>query len=325
MRVLVTGITGFVGSHLAEFLLTQGVEVHGTERAASKTENLAAIQKKIALHVCDITDAVAVRGVLEKVKPERIFHLAAHSSVPSSLKSPAEALITNIVGQLNIFEAVRQLGLDPLIHIAGSAEVYGNVPAHEVPIKETCPFRPISPYGVSKATQELLAFQHVQSYKMKVVCTRGFPHTGPRQREQFVASNFAKQIASIEAGVQEPVIFVGNLEPVKDFADVRDVVKAYWLALEKGIPGEVYNICTGGGHKIRDIVDIYLKHSKAKVQIKEDPARKRSNDVPVLVGDGSKFLKQTGWRPAIPFEQTLVDLLNYWRERIVDKETAAKN
>jgi len=321
----VTGVTGFAGSHLAEFLLTQGAEVHGTERAGSKNDNLAAIEKKITLHVCDIADAAAVRGVLQKIKPDRIFHLAALSSVPASLKAPAEVLITNVMGELNIFEAVRHLGINPFIHIAGSAEVYGAVPPEEIPIKETCLFRPSSPYGVSKAAQDLLAFQYYHSYRLSVVRTRGFSHTGPRQAEQFVASNFAKQIASIEAQRQEPVISVGNLDAVRDFADVRDVVRAYWLALEKGVPGEVYNICTGRGHKIREIIDVYLKQSKAKVRIKEDPARKRPSDAPVLVGDGSKFGKQTGWKPVISFEQTLVDLLNYWREKIGAKETAAKD
>jgi len=317
MRVLITGITGFVGSHLAEFLLKRGdVEVYGIERWRSKTENIDHIKKDLTLLECDIRDASSVRKALEEFKPDRIFHLAAQSFVPTSWSAPAETLTTNIVGQLNIFEAVRHIGINPFIQIAGSSEEYGLVHENEVPMKETNPLRPLSPYAVSKVGQDLLAYQYYQSYTLNVVRTRGFNHTGPRRGEVFVCSNFAKQITMIEKGLQEPVIHVGNLDAKRDFTDVRDMIKGYWLSLEKGQPGEVYNVCSGKVYSIKETLDMLLGLTKAKIKIKQDPKRLRPSDVPVLSGDNTKFVKQTGWEPTIPFEKTLEDLLEYWRQRI---------
>ena len=317
MKVLITGITGFVGSHLAEFLLTKGgVELHGIERWRSKTENIDHVVDKLILHECDIRDASSVREVIEKVRPESIFHLAAQSFVLSSWRAPAETLTTNIIGQLNIFEAVRQIGINPLIQIAGSSEEYGLVHEDELPIKETNPLRPLSPYAVSKVGQDLLAYQYYQSYKLNVVRTRGFNHTGPKRGVVFACSNFAKQIAMIEKNLQEPVIHVGNLDAKRDFTDVRDMIRGYCLSLEKGQPGEVYNICSGKIYSIKEVLNMLLGFTKAKVEVKQDPGRMRPSDVPVLFGDNSKFVKQTGWSPTIPFEQTLKDLLDYWRDKI---------
>ncbi len=317
MRVLVTGIAGFVGSHLAEFLLEKGdVEIYGTLLPGIGIENVEPFKDKLCLRECDLKDAASVKKVMEEARPDRIFHLAAQAFVPASLANPADTLITNMVGQLNIFQAARELGLDPLIQIAASSDEYGLVSSREIPIKETTPLRPLNPYAVSKVMQDLLAYQYYQSYKLRAVRTRAFSHTGPRQGESFVASNFAKQVALIEAGKKEPVIHVGNLTAVRDFMDVRDVVKAYWLALSKGTPGDVYNICTGKGHKISEILNIYLKNTKVKIKIEKDPARMRQSDAPIYVGDASKFRKQTGWKPQIPFETALKDLLNYWRKEI---------
>lgn len=317
MRVLITGITGFAGSHLAEYLLERGdVEIHGMERWRSKTDNIDRIKSKLIMHECDLRDASSVRKVLETVRPDRVFHLAAQSFVPTSWKAPAETLMTNIVGQLNMFEAVRQIGINPRIQIAGSSEEYGLVLPEETPIREENPLRPLSPYGVSKVGQDLLAYQYHQSYGLNVVRTRGFNHTGPRRGEVFVESNFALQIARVERGVQEPIIKVGNLTTQRDYTDVRDMVRAYWLALEQGEPGDVYNLCSGVARSIQSVLDQLLRLSGVKVRIEQDPARMRPSDVALLQGDSTKFRTRTGWRPQIPWETTLRDLLEYWRERI---------
>ncbi|OQA91056.1 MAG: GDP-6-deoxy-D-mannose reductase [Elusimicrobia bacterium ADurb.Bin231] len=316
MKVLITGITGFVGSHLAEFLLSKGVEVHGIERWRSRTENIEDFQEKITLHECDIKDFHSVKNVISKVRPEKIFHLAAQSFVPTSWHAPQETLTTNIIGQLNIFEAVRDLGINPWIQLACSSEEYGMVLENEVPIKETNPLRPLSPYGVSKVAQDLLGYQYHESYKLNIVRTRAFNHEGPRRGDVFVTSNFAKQIAEIEKGIKSAVIYVGNLEARRDYTDVRDIVRAYWLSTEKCVAGEVYNICSGRDWRIGDMLDYLIGLSKTRVEVKQDPARMRPSDVQILLGDNTKFSKQTGWKPEIPFEKTLEDLLNYWRKKL---------
>ncbi len=316
MKVLVTGITGFVGSHLAEFLLKKGITVYGIERWRSKMDNVEHLEKKIHFLYCDIRDASAMREAIFKIKPDRIFHLAAQSFVPTSWVAPAETLVTNIIGQLNLFEAVRQSGLKPTIQIAGSSEEYGVVYPRELPVKETNPLRPLSPYGVSKVGQDLLGYQYSKSYGLKVIRTRAFNHTGPRRGDVFMTSNFAKQIAMIEKGLQRPVLWVGNLSPRRDFTDVRDIVRAYWLATEKCKPGEVYNICSGKDYSARQVLSMLLKMTRKRIRIKQDPGRLRPSDVPRLLGDSTKFRKATGWKPQIPFTQTLEDLLNYWRERV---------
>ena len=211
--------------------------------------------------------------------------------------------------------AVRRLGLKCRIQLACSSEEYGMVFPDEVPIKETNPLRPLSPYAVSKVAQDMLGYQYWMSWKVDSVRTRGFNHEGPRRGPVFVASDFAKQIADIEKGRKPPVLSVGNLEAIRDFTDVRDMVRAYWLALEKCEPGEVYNIATGKGWKIRDLLDHLLSLTKVKIEVRQDAARLRPSDVPILLGDNSKFVAATGWQPTIPFEQTLRDMLDHWRAR----------
>jgi GDP-4-dehydro-6-deoxy-D-mannose reductase len=318
MRVLITGVTGFAGSHLAEYLLAHQphVEVHGIYRWRSRMENLEGVRGRLRLIECDLRDLTSVHHVLQQVRPDAIFHLAAQSFVPSSWKAPNDTLITNITGQTNIFEAVRLLGLDPVVQIACSSEEYGLVHPDEVPIREDNPLRPLSPYAVSKVAQDMMAYQYFESYGLKTVRTRGFNHTGPRRGDVFVTSNFAKQIASIEAGLQEPVLKVGNLEAVRDFTDVRDMVRAYWLAVTKAKPGEVYNVATGTGITIQAMLDKLLALSTAKVRVEQDPDRMRPSDVVRLIGDATKFRQDTGWAPEIPFDTTLRDLLAYWRERL---------
>jgi GDP-4-dehydro-6-deoxy-D-mannose reductase len=254
--------------------------------------------------------------VLRDIRPDRLFHLAAQSYVPTSWRAPAETLAGNVLGQVNLFEAIRDLGLETRVHIAGSSEEYGLVHPDETPIREENPLRPLSPYAVSKVTQDLLAYQYWKSYQLHVVRTRGFNHTGPRRGEVFVTSNFARQVAAIERGRLDPVVWVGNLESVRDFTDVRDMVRAYWLALEQGEPGEVYNVCSGRGYSARQVLDILLDYARVKVEVREDPARMRPSDVTLLLGDCTKFQNATGWKPTIAFEITLKDLLEYWRQRV---------
>jgi len=317
MRVLITGVTGFAGSHLADYLLTlPNLEIYGIKRWRSRTENVEHLKERINLVECDLRDASSVREVVGRIRPDRIFHLAAQSFVPASWSAPAETLDTNIVGELNIFEAVRAVGINPLIHLACSSEEYGLAHEDELPLKETNPLRPLSPYGVSKVGQDLLGYQYFMSYKLNVVRTRGFNHTGPRRPPVFVCSGFAKQIVEIEKGMREPIVLVGNLEAIRDFTDVRDMVKGYWLALERGEPGEVYNISSANGHSMRDVLEKLEELSGAKVEVEQDPARMRPSDVPKLIGDNSKFRKRTGWQPEIPFSQTLRDLLDFWRQQV---------
>ncbi len=318
MKVLITGVTGFVGSHLADYCLSleSSVEVVGICRWRSRRENIAHLEDDIELRECDLRDASSVHKLLREVKPERIFHLAAQSYVPSSWNSPGETITTNVISQLNVFEAMRELGLDASIQIAGSSEEYGLVHPEETPITEDNALRPLSPYAVSKVAQDMLAYQYFRSYGLQAIRTRAFNHTGPRRGEVFVTSNFAKQIADIEAGLQEPVMFVGDLSPERDFTDVRDIVRAYWLCLEHCTPGEVYNIASGKAYRIQEVLDILLSHSDVDIEVRQDPARLRPSDVPLLLGDNSRFVGATGWQPEIPFEQTAKDLLEYWRERV---------
>jgi len=217
------------------------------------------------------------------------------------------------VGTVNLLEAVRSSSVNPVVQIAGSSEEYGLVLPNETPIKETNPLRPLSPYGVSKVAEDMIAFQYHKSYGLKTVITRAFNHEGPRRGDVFSTSNFAKQIAEIEKGVKQPVMFVGNLNASRDFTDVRDVVRAYALAVQKCDYGEAYNICSGRSWKINDMLQLLLSFSKKKIEVRQDPARMRPSDVEILLGDYSKFHKKTGWQPKIPFEQTMKDLLDYWR------------
>lgn len=315
-KALITGVTGFAGSHLAELLLTEGIEVHGIQRWRSKNDNVELFKNRIKFHEADLLDAHSLYKVVDEVRPKYIFHLAAQSYVQSSWASPANTLEINITGSAHLFEAVRKTNLDIIIQIACSSEEYGKVMPNELPIRETNPLRPLSPYAVSKLAMDYLGYQYFESYGVKVIRTRGFNHTGPRRGDVFAESTFAKQIAEIEKGKREPVVLVGNLNAVRDYTDVRDMVRAYFLAVKKCEPGEVYNICTGNGWKIKKVLELLLSYSKVKIKVKEDKDRMRPSDVEVLIGDSSKFRKRTGWKPGIAFEKTMEDLLNYWRNKV---------
>ncbi|RMF97414.1 MAG: SDR family oxidoreductase [Candidatus Schekmanbacteria bacterium] len=318
MKVLITGITGFAGSHLADYILSlnENIKIYGTCRWRSNRENIEHLLGKITLFECDLKDASSVKSVIDSIKPDRIFHLAAQSFVSASWNLASETIKNNIIGNLNLLEAVRHAGISPRIQIACSSEEYGMVKEEELPITEKNELRPLSPYAVSKVGQDLLSYQYFQSYGIDVVRTRAFNHTGPRRGHVFVASDFAKQIAEIEAGKREPVIYVGNLKARRDFTDVRDVVKAYWLALEKCKSGDVYNICSGKDCSMDELLHMLLAESRVDVEVKQDPAKMRPSDVLVLRGDYSKFEAETGWKPQIPFKKTLQDILNYWRSKI---------
>jgi GDP-4-dehydro-6-deoxy-D-mannose reductase len=318
MRVLITGITGMVGSHLADYCLERGdVEVVGTVRWRSPRENIAAIADRIRLVEVDLRDQGGVRRMVEDVEPEAIFHLAAQSFVPASWSGPADTLTTNTLAQVSLLEALRDLGLtDVPFMVAGSSEEYGLVHPEETPITEENPLRPLSPYAVSKVTQDLLGWQYHRSFGLRVVRTRAFNHEGPRRGHVFVTSNFAKQIAEIESGRRPPVLEVGNLEARRDWHDVRDTVRAYWLAAMEGEPGEVYNIGRGEALSIGEMLDILLSMAKVEVEVRPIAERMRPSDVELLVCDPTKFRERTGWEPAIPFDQTLRDTLEYWRERV---------
>ncbi len=316
-KVLITGITGFAGSHLVEYLLTlPGLEVFGMRRWRSRTEHIDHLARRIAIHECDLRDQTSVTNTLKDLRPDKIFHLAAQSFVPTSWHAPEESLTTNVIGTLHLFEGVRQAGIDPWIQVACSSEEYGLVGPEELPIKEENPLRPLSPYAVSKVGQDMLGYQYFKSFGMKIVRTRAFNHTGPRRADVFVCSSFAKQIAEAEKGVREPLIKVGNLDAARDFTDVRDIVKAYWLSLIKCEPGEVYNISSGKSYVIREVLDMLLSMTPTKIRVETDPGRLRPSDVPLLKGDSSKFREASGWKPEVPFEQTLNDILDYWRERV---------
>jgi GDP-4-dehydro-6-deoxy-D-mannose reductase len=316
MRVLITGITGFVGSHMAEYALAKGAQVFGSTRWRSKTENIEHLRSKVTFIESDLRDLSSVRALLETSVPDYIVHLAAQSFVGVSWHAPAETLTTNIISQVNLLEALRGLKMSPRFLAVGSSEEYGLVLEDELPIKETNPLRPLSPYAVSKVTQDMMAYQYFKSYGLPIMRTRAFNHEGPRRGDVFVTSNFARQVAEIEAGLREPVVYVGDLTPRRDYSDVRDIVRGYWLLLERGEPGEVYNLCSGRSWSIQAVLDFVLNLSTVKgIEVKTDPARLRPSDVMILEGDPTKMHKATGWKVEIPFERTLTELLEYWRQR----------
>lgn len=317
-KVLITGITGFVGSHLAEYILSledKDIKIYGTRRWRSPTENIESIIDKIELHYCELLDFKSTFDLIRKIKPDIIFHLAAQSYVVTSFNAPVNTIETNVCGTINLLESIRYSKIGPIIHICSSSEVYGQVKKDEIPIKETQPFRPASPYAVSKVAEDMAAYQYFLSYGIKTIRTRMFTHTGPRRGEVFASSSFARQIVRIERGLQEPILHVGNLDSVRTFADVRDTVRAYWILVNKCPPGEVYNVGGQRSMKVGEMLNILLGMTDKKIKIKVEPYLLRPSDVTLQIPDISKFQKQTGWKPKIPLETTLKDLLNYWRNK----------
>jgi GDP-4-dehydro-6-deoxy-D-mannose reductase len=316
VKVLVTGVGGFVGRHLVDFLRSEhpGVEVAGVVRphGSAATD----LPGRIVLVEADLEDPASVEAAIDLVRPDRIVHLAAQSSVHRSWKDPAGTLRTNVHGLLHLLEAVRRRSLSPRVLVVGSAEEYGIVRAEDLPMREDAPLRPNSPYAVSKVAQGYLALQYALSFSMGVIRTRTFHTTGPGRGEAFAESSFARQLAEIEAGRRPPVLEVGNLEAVRDVVDVRDVVRAYWALLERGGPGEVYNVCSGRGVRVRDVLEMLIAASGLDVEVRLDPERLRPSDVPAMVGEPSKLRETTGWQPRFTLERSLGDLLQHWRERV---------
>ena len=304
-KCLITGISGFVGTYLADFLTKKNYDVYGFDRSRSNSPNVKTSK-------LDILNQEDVKNFIKEIKPDYIVHLAAQSSVKKSWENPEETIAINVEGTRNLLEGVVAAGImhQCKILIVTSAEIYG-VP-RETPIKENHPLSPINPYGESRRKQEEL----IEDYRKKglhIAVSRSFPHTGPGQSDQFVCSSFSCQIAEIDMEKQDPLIKVGNLEAVRDFTDVRDIIEAYYLILLKELKG-TYNICSGKGVKIADMLQTLLKLSNKQIKIEHDPSRNRPSDIPILVGDNSKFCQETGWKPKIPFEQTLADLLAYWKK-----------
>jgi len=319
MKALITGITGFVGSHLAEYLLSLDppVDVHGLKRWRSPLDNIEGILNQVHLWDGDLRDLKSLTRVMHAVEPDLIFHLAAQSYVPTSFDAPRDTIETNVVGTINLLEAVRFAKIDPVVHICSSSEVYGQVGPDEVPITEDTPFRPASPYAVSKVGEDMVGYQYFVSYGLKTIRSRMFTHTGPRRGEVFVVSAFAKQVAQIELGFQEPVMRVGNLDSVRTFCDVRDTVRAYWLLARKCKPGEAYNIGGTETMTVGKMLDLLLGMSdRYDIEVEVSPGLLRPSDVTLQIPCIDKFVRATGWELEIPFEQTLRDTLDYWRERL---------
>jgi GDP-4-dehydro-6-deoxy-D-mannose reductase len=322
LRLLVTGIAGFVGGHLVEYLRRErpDVEVCGLSRPHGRA--LSGAAAGVRLLEADLNDAASVEAALREVKPDRILHLAGQSSVHQSWLDPGGTLRTNVLGLVNLLEVLRRHSLAPDVLVVGSAEEYGLVEAKDLPVREDAPLLPSNPYAVSKAAQGLLAVEYAKASALRLVRTRTFHHTGPGRGEAFAESSFARQIAEIEAGLRPAVLHVGNLDAVRDFTDVRDVVRAYWALFERGEAGAVYNVCSGRGRRIHDLLDALVQGSRATVEVRVDPERLRRSDLPVLVGDPRKLREATGWEPRVPLEQSLHDLLEDWRRRVLTARPA---
>ncbi len=315
MRVLLTGIAGFAGSHLAEWLVRDpGIEVHGVVHRHDR--RIAHLAGQLHLHRGDLRNALWVGEVVETVRPDYTLHLAAWSDVGGSWQQPWATYELNVQCQLNLLEALRRRQPACRTLIVSSNEIYGLVDPAELPMNETTPFRPNSPYGVSKLTQDMMALQYFNSHHLPTIRARSFNHLGPGQSDDFAASAFARQIAEIELGLREPVVRVGNLSAARDFTDVRDVVRAYWLLAQHGEAGLCYNIGSGAPRTIRDLLDTLLDLSPATIQVEIDPARLRPSDVPRSYCDNRRLVQATGWQPAIDLRTTLRDLLESWRAQL---------
>jgi GDP-4-dehydro-6-deoxy-D-mannose reductase len=317
MKALITGISGFAGSHLAEFLLDKEYKVFGTFYDKSTFSNLNGFIDKIRLFECDIRNYNDLKQITKKVQPDEVYHLAAISFIPTSFENPKLTFDTNFYGTLNLYESVKELKISPKILFVGSADEYGLIKESDLPINEDCPLKPLNPYSISKVSADFLSYFYFRNYNINVIRVRPFNHIGPRQSPEFVCSDFAKQIAEIENGLKEPIIKVGNLEAKRDFTDVRDMVRAYWLAIQKGELGEVYNICSENIVYIKDLLNKLLSMSKKNVEIRKDFKKFRNLDIPLFLGDSTKFKKQTNWKQKFLFRKTLQDILNYWRNKII--------
>ena len=314
MKVLITGIAGFAGSHLAELALREGAEVVGSVLPDAPTDNLAAVQKDVATVSCDLTEPGAAAAMLRATRPDRVFHLAGASVVGTSWALRADVLRTNLEATYQLCEGLRRHPVPCLV--VSSGEVYGVIPEAEQPIPESRAWAPLSPYALSKASQELYAGYYARAEGLPLVVVRAFNHVGPRQGLGFVWSDIARQIAEIEKGRGPTVLEVGTTTTRRDFTDVRDMVRAYWLLLARAHPGSTYNAASGQAVSIREVIDGFLACAARPVEVRQVAQRIRPIDLPLLVGDARRLRTLTGWAPAVPFRQSLEDVLDDWRRRI---------
>lgn len=316
MKVLITGVTGLIGSQLAKYFIENtDFEVYGFKRWRSDEQNIHSIKNQLKVMEGDITDYSSVIKAVKEIKPDLIYHLAAQSYPKESMEAPYLTFDVNINGTTNLLEAIKELNLNPKVHIACSSASYGYVDESKIPIKENTALLPLTPYGISKAVQEQLGYLYYKNYGIQTYMTRFFNQIGPGQNERSSVQSFCKQIALIEKGKIPPTIKVGNLDSKRDFTDIRDTVKALELLLLNGKPGEVYNIGSGKAISIRNILEIILKKSACQIDVDVDSSRLRLNDEPILQGDISKFQKDTGWAPRYDINMTIDSILDYWRRQ----------
>ncbi len=314
MRALITGINGFVGGYLTDYLLSRGIEVWGTRLPGTSIN--PELSCKATIIDMDIINKNQIVKIIEKCMPDYIFHLAAQSSVALSWKNPQMTMNINVNGTLNLLDSVRDTKKDSRILIVGSSEEYGVIKPEVSAIDENYPLKPMNPYAVSKVVQEYFALQYINAYKMDIVMVRSFNHIGPGQAPTFVIPDFAKRIAQIEKGIMEPVLLVGNLEAERDFTDVRDIVRAYYEVITKGECGQVYNVGSSKSYRISYLLNTLLSLSNCKITIKNDPDRMRPSDVPIIKCNNTKLRKLSSWKPIYNIEDTVKDVLNYWRKII---------
>lgn len=308
---LVIGAAGFVGSYLIEEMYSCGMEISATKLPHERLENQHA-----RVYDLDILDKEAIVTLLLEIRPDYIFHLAAQSSVGLSWKNPGLTVDVNIKGSINVMDAVRELYYKPRVLLIGSGEEYGHIRPGETPIREENPLRPGNIYAATKACQNMIGSIYAQAYDMQLMMVRSFNHIGPGQAPMFVVSDFCKQVAEIEKGLREPVMYVGNLAAKRDFTDVRDVVKAYVKLIKRGVSGETYNMGSGHAVEIRKILDMIISMSKKEIRVEIDPNKIRPVDVPIIEADIAKLHELTGWEPQIELAQTIKDTLDYWREQV---------
>lgn len=323
MRAFVTGITGFAGSHLAEHLIAEGDEVLGLSKTGTDTENLTGILKEISLSRGDIRDVKALEKILTEGRPDVIYHLAGEASSGRSFKNPVEATEVNILGTLSLLEAARSLSSISRVLLVTSAEVYGVVRPEELPVTEEADLRPVHPYATSKVAVHFLGYQYVRAYQMPIVEARAFNHIGARQSVDFVVPDFAKQLAEIKSGGRETEVRIGDLSAERDFTDVRDVVRAYRLLVNRGRVGEVYHVCSGNAHSVQSILDSLRSIAAVNAKILVDRGKLRPVKIPMMVGSLAKIKNELAWHPAIPLRQSLENTFEYWLERVKAQDTTA--
>lgn len=313
VKALITGITGFAGGHLAAHLLARGdIEIYGVAR--DEGYGLDHLGRPVSVVIADLQDPQVVEEMLLDVQPDHIYHLAAQAYVPTAWQAPWETFENNVRPELNILQVMVHARLKARLLVVASNEVYGAISPDRLPVDESTLLEPNNPYGVSKVAQDLLARQYFLSHGLDVIRARAFNHLGPRQSPQFVAANFARQIAEAEVGLRQPVVRVGNLQAQRDFTDVVDVVRAYALLMEKGRSGEAYNVGSGQPRSIQSLLDTLIELSSIQFRVEKDPARIRPSDVPIIYSDITRLRTDTAWEPTVPFEESLRRVLSYWRE-----------